>query len=319
MSPGFVLYGQGQNNMNTTSHTNRTCSSLGLMDDVDTSLGFPSNWNYCHRSSPIAPPRFKHQEEFCLGGKHGQCPIFLNQLAVPLPKDLRIPRSLSEVTRKKFRRSLVIVLMFFLVILGVGWGMAPRGLFPMAFGKITWTASPFSPLMVTTSTDVSPTTIIFPLIATMTSIPTSTSIPTDTVMLAVTPISTPSKNQLEVLIGTDYKFVIHKILVGETMNQFAAKYDTSVEAIVAINYTKRNPGWSGTLLVIPVGFTDTTKLPSFVVYQVQEKDRGISVEKMAKYLRVTPLDLKYYNGWTNDGDRPLVGDFLLVPRSRIIQ
>lgn len=103
------------------------------------------------------------------------------------------------------------------------------------------------------------------------------------------------------------------------MGEFAAKYNTSEEAIVAINLTKKNPGWSGTLLVIPVGFTDFVELPSFIVYQVQEKDRGVSVDTMAKYLRVDPLQLKYYNGWTSVGDRPLVGDYLLVPRNKLIQ
>jgi hypothetical protein len=69
-------------------------------------------------------------------------------------------------------------------------------------------------------------------------------------------------------------------------------------------------------LVIPTGFSDAAKLPSFIVYQVSEQNRGISVEEMAKYLQVSAADLKYYNGWTNAGDRPLVGDYLLVPRRR---
>jgi hypothetical protein len=119
---------------------------------------------------------------------------------------------------------------------------------------------------------------------------------------------------LDIPIGTDYIFVIHRVVAGETLTQIADRFDTNVEAILAVNGSIKNPGWSGTLLVVPFGFSDVVKLPSFVVYRVEERDRGISVEKLAKYLRVSPLDLKYYNGWINDGDRPLVGDFLLVPR-----
>jgi hypothetical protein len=124
---------------------------------------------------------------------------------------------------------------------------------------------------------------------------------------------------LDVLIGTDYKFVIHKVLTGEDLNQYAAKYNTSVEAIIAVNYGLDSIAWVDTLLVIPVDFTDFSKLPYFVIYKVKREEIGISVENMAKRLRVNPLDLKYYNGWTSPGDRPLVGDLLLVPRPRPIQ
>ena len=133
---------------------------------------------------------------------------------------------------------------------------------------------------------------------------------------ATPPIIAQPNHQLDVLIGTDYKFVIHIVLAGENLDLLAARFDTSVEAIEMVNYFQSNPGWSGTMLVIPVGFTDVDRFPSFVVYQVLEKDRGISVEDLAENLRVTVMDLKYYNGWTNSGDRPLVGDLILVPRRR---
>jgi LysM repeat protein len=140
---------------------------------------------------------------------------------------------------------------------------------------------------------------------------------TPTLYRTATPTNTPS--QLEVLIGTDYKFVIHKVLTGEDLNQYATKYNTSVDAIKAVNYGQDPIPWVNTLLVIPVDFTDYSRLPSFVIYEVKREEVGISVDDMAKRLRVSPLDLKYYNGWTSPGDRPLVGDLLLVPRPRPIQ
>jgi LysM repeat protein len=121
---------------------------------------------------------------------------------------------------------------------------------------------------------------------------------------------------LDVVIGTDYKFVIHQVSTGEDLSQYAKKYNTSVAAILAVNYGLAGPVWVDVLVVIPVGFTDFSKLPSFVVYEVKPEERGNSVADIAKRLRVNPLDLKYYNGWTSDGDRPLVGDLLLVPRPR---
>lgn len=41
--------------MRNAQYNNRTCPFLGLLDDADTSLDFPSVWNYCHRARPIAP------------------------------------------------------------------------------------------------------------------------------------------------------------------------------------------------------------------------------------------------------------------------
>jgi LysM repeat protein len=296
--------------MNEPGRINRTCPSLGLMDDKDTSLGFPSKWNTCQRSNPLAPPRFEHQEEFCLGGKYRECPLFLSQQTMPLPKDLRIPRSSADITRKNSLRNLVIALMIFIAISAVGWRMAAgRGRASLLSEQVTWTASPSAE---PTSTLIDPPTISVAVIPTMTL--TISGMATDVAI----PLSVPSNHQLDEQIGTDYKFVIHKIVQGETLSQLAEKFDTSVEAILAVNYSKKNPGWSGTLLVIPVGFTDFSEIPGFVVYQVAEKDRGTTVEKMAEYLQVDPLDLKYYNGWTTDGDRPLVGEYLLIPRPRPI-
>jgi hypothetical protein len=98
------------------------------------------------------------------------------------------------------------------------------------------------------------------------------------------------------------------------MELYTARYDTSAAAILALSYNKDVPVWVDSLVVIPLGFTDVAGLPVFVVYQVKEEERGISTEELAKMLRVDLQDFKYYNGVTDDGDRPLVGDYFLVPR-----
>jgi len=297
--------------MNDAGHINPTCPSLGLVDDKDTSLGYPSKWNTCQRSRPSTSPRFEHQQEFCLGGKYGDCPLFLSPQAMPMPQDLRIPRSLSGTTGRNSLRNVVIALVICIAVLAVGWRVAAgRDVSSPPTEQATWTASS---LAEPTSMAVSPPTISVAVIPTLTLALNGAATP------VAIPISSPSIHQLEQPIGTDTKFVIHKIVQGETLSQLAEQFDTSVEAILALNYSKKNPGWSGTLLVIPLGFTDFASLPSFVVYRVAEKDRGATVDKLAEYLQVDPLQLKYYNGWTNDGDRPLVGDYLLVPRPRPIQ
>lgn len=140
-------------------------------------------------------------------------------------------------------------------------------------------------------------------------IPTSTAIPTSIVY----------KRGLDIPIGDYYKFVIHKTKSGERLETYAEKYNTTVEAILAINYKLTNPTWSSILFVIPVGFSNVEDLPIFVVYEVKPDDRGISTEGLANLLRVNPVDLKYYNGMSAAGERPLVGDLILVPWSKPVQ
>lgn len=61
------------------------CPYLGLKEDANTALDFPSQGNYCHHSRPIAPVNTDHQEQFCLTGDHTQCPVYKSIMPVPLP------------------------------------------------------------------------------------------------------------------------------------------------------------------------------------------------------------------------------------------
>lgn len=287
---------------------NHSCPHLGMLDDAQTSLNFASNWNRCNHCKPAATPKFKHQEVFCLGGKFEDCPLFSRDGLSEMPPQILIePRELTSSFLGRYR--LIVIGALFALALPVSWKLInEKFTADMASGP-----TPIAVLIIPTSMEIVPPTIDLPFDSTLAPAPISTPI------VAPISISGASGHQLETPIGTDYKFVIHKILEGETIEQFAQQFDTSVEAILAVNSATRNPGWSGTLLVIPVGFTDVTALPSFIVYQVQETDRGSSIEVMAQNLRITPLDLKYYNGWSHPGDRPLVGDYLLVPRARPVE
>jgi hypothetical protein len=97
------------------------------------------------------------------------------------------------------------------------------------------------------------------------------------------------------------------------MDQYAEKYHTSVDAILAVNYNLKTPMWVDALVIIPVGFTDVSSLPSFETYVVTETGR--TAESLAQELGVDPRDLKYYNA-IGDGEALLVGDWLLIPRAR---
>ena len=131
-----------------------------------------------------------------------------------------------------------------------------------------------------------------------------------------TPFRLSPRRQLDVPIGTDYKFVIHKIAGGENMNRYAEQYHTTTAAIQSVNYKLRTPLRVDALIVIPVGFTDVSNLPRFEAYIVADADKP--VESLAQELGVDPRDLKYYNV-LSDGEKLKVGDWLLIPRARPTQ
>lgn len=307
--------------MSDANPTNHLCPSLGFLDDAETPLAFPSISNYCHRSRPISSPALKYQQEFCLCEKYGECPVFLSQKTTPLPKHIRAPRTIKQ--RNSFRKNILVSLAALGVVLLLGWGIFSRGIFSAAEIGME-TPTPFSTALRTATSLYLPTMTASPLppptltytatVHALSGLVTDTPTQTPTLYSTATPTTTPS--QLDFVFGTDYKFVIHKVMNGETLEQYATQYNTSVEAIRGVNYKLKPIVVASTLLVIPVGFTDFSKIPSFVAYQVRPEDRGLSVASMAKRLRVNPLDLKYYNGWTSDGDRPIVGAFLLVPYPR---
>jgi hypothetical protein len=67
----------------------QVCPHLGVEEDAQTCLGYPSPWNLCHHCRPAAPVRLRHQSSMCLAQAHTGCPVFLSTEALPLPLSLR--------------------------------------------------------------------------------------------------------------------------------------------------------------------------------------------------------------------------------------
>jgi hypothetical protein len=119
------------------------------------------------------------------------------------------------------------------------------------------------------------------------------------------------KHQLDTPIGTEYKFVIHKVSEDDNLHDYASRYKTSLEAIIIISLIP--PLQSGAIAVIPVGITDVANHPRFEVHEVRETGRV--VESFAQELHVDPHKLNYYND-TRPGEELKPGDWLLIPRSK---
>ena len=65
------------------------CPHLGLEEDEQTCTAYPSRWNLCHRSRPIAVVRLEHQRKICLSSHHIKCPVFQSETLQALPVQLR--------------------------------------------------------------------------------------------------------------------------------------------------------------------------------------------------------------------------------------
>lgn len=112
-------------------------------------------------------------------------------------------------------------------------------------------------------------------------------------------------------IGRDIIFIIHRVVEGEALGQYASRYNTTEEAIRAVNYNMPSVLFIDWLLVIPLDRTDTTGLPAFQPLQIEEG--GITLEALARQLGVEAEDISLYNDIEPEHIL-LPGEWILVPR-----
>jgi hypothetical protein len=279
------------------------CPFLGMLEDPSTSLAYPSEWNVCHHSKPAAVPNLEHQRTHCLAESHSLCPVFTSQSPARLPNDIRI--HLRKPRQNKNRFWLIGALV--VGILGVG-------------AVLAWTQflSPGKPLS-SLPLAASRTAAVNTSLPTQAEVESATPIPaTFTPRPSITPLQdteTPSVSihSLDMPIGVDHRFVIHRIQQGESLGQLATQYNTSFEAITLANFYLPAPVWINWLVIIPVDTKDMTGLPSFDAYMVVEG--GLTIESLAANLNQDASDLEYYNG-LEAGYLLSAGEWLLIPHAR---
>lgn len=99
----------------------KVCPHLGLIQDPQTSLAYPSSWNVCFHARPVAPPNLEHQRLFCQSGQYRDCPVFVKSSVAPLPPDIRLlekkPIFRNRVIPPIFLGSIALIF----VIIGMIW------------------------------------------------------------------------------------------------------------------------------------------------------------------------------------------------------
>ena len=328
------------------------CPYLGLHDDRFTSLAFPSDWNLCYRAKPPSSVNLSHQTEFCLRPQYVQCPVYLRTKTGPLPSELRGTARFSNSGRSLGIALLLLLLvimaagLFFRprlleLIHNSGSGTAsPQASVPdtqsppqtqtpqtIETALASWT----NPALIiptalpsnTPTVNLTKTTATLTATNTLTLTPSNTPTLTGTINLTSTRAMALSMtvsplaggacgHNLDVTFGSNPVFVIHQLERGDNLKMLAPQYQTTENAILAINYHLTTPVQPGWFIVIPVGTSNVTNVPPFEPYQAS----GVvtTTAEMARQLGTDPQLLLQYNAFVEPC--MLFSGWMIVPRTQ---
>jgi hypothetical protein len=184
---------------NTAEDPEQVCPFLGLPEDSQTSLAYPSSWNVCHHTRPPATPNLDFQQSFCFCEDYITCPIYSRVGREPLPVAIRFPVSQPPFYKRTIFQLMIGAVLLLFGILGTLWGINDNRSHGGNPALATASSTPSITKLVLpthtipfTDTPVPPTLTSTPTL-TLTSTPTGSTIhPTDTLWpsLTLTPTST---------------------------------------------------------------------------------------------------------------------------------
>lgn len=292
----------------TASVNIERCGSLGLQEDPQTALGFPSIWNYCHKARPASPVALAYQRDFCQTASHRQCPLLQENARRRLPPEARIHTSIASSGILRGQGLGLIVLLLALLAGGalLAW-LFNTGILQIRAAKASILLSPTETVTSTTPAG----TATLPVAAAIASMPGS---PLDaaeaTASLSPSPDGALCGYQMDQTIHAERDFIIHRAAGGENLDQYASAHKTSVEAILAANYQLPVPLRIDWVIVIPVGTTDVQDLPPFEPYF--QPAQGVPLSELASTLSIEEPVLRRYNGIGPECIN--LSGWLLVPR-----
>jgi hypothetical protein len=279
------------------------CPHLGISDDPDTCIAYPSDWNLCYKSRSPTAPRLEHQRSFCLSKGYTRCPVYLSQKVVALPRELKLstPQNRTQISKRLL--AALFGLLFLVFAVWVYWQFVQQdhmlpflpqrnsfGLTLSVTPVITPTKTPVSlPQPTSTSKTISSTENLLPVV-----------LPTEQLVCGY---------QLDIPFGTERHFIIHQVADGQSLTWIINHYSTTLNALEAVNYFIPKPVWVGYNLIIPQDQLDLNEYPTFQAVELNEND--ISIDDLAVKLSTDSVSLTKYNE-LDPGCRTFSGWLLVV-------
>lgn len=288
------------------------CPHLGLHDDPRTALAYPSMWNYCYRAKQPGSVNLLHQGEVCLSTAFIHCPVYAAKQQISLPPHLHGSPQTNK-TRSALRKNLVRSLLFLLLlaaIITVVMMQRNSALRGKKDGEILSLASPgIADSQAVPATPVHELTLI-PAGSMGLMDSASLTVPAATALQGTSTPTGICGHVLDVPFGKEVKFVLHRVISGENLTMYAEQYDTTVNAILNINYRLPSPVWENWIVVIPLDNNNVSNLPPFETYQ--EMGSVPTLNELARGLKADPQAFQRYNAF-EEGCSSYSG-WLLIPR-----
>jgi hypothetical protein len=304
LSKYFRLSGHilSMNSFNNNPDEEKICPFLGLPFDWQTAMDYPSQQNYCRRKRPASAPNEAHQREYCLNTSYRQCQLFAGDSPAKVADETAKPR--GKIPTPAW--AILALFALFVVLLAL-WQITSRVL--PVIGNFQGNTKPAG-LAQSKAAFVPPT----PSIPTLEPATTTTPQIAPIIEITAEPTDTPAPPHLfETPFSAEGRFLLHRVSSGEDLIAIAARYNTTVEAVRAVNYNMPQELWVDTVIIIPVDQTDLSSALPMTALEITFD--GLTMENLALQQGINPDELTALN------NRPVdyllsVGEWVVVPHKQ---
>lgn len=279
------------------------CPFLGLTDDEDTSISYPSEWNVCHKCHGNPSPKYIIQGELCLTLDHPKCELYSASGLAWMPFDMKNMDGAAKPIDPKAKRRLVVsvFLMALVTLVAATWFL-------------------YGPQLNQVVNSITQPTSTITLVPTFTSTPVQATSTPEIVSPTITPYPTLTKfvftkcgHSLDEEFGTERSFLVHQIKDGETIEKILAPHNVTYDQVLAVNYFVPKPLWVGFPVIIPNAGNAFNDQKSYQALELNETN--ISIDALSAQLGIQPELFAGLNG-LEVGCNSFTGWFI-VPRDKV--
>lgn len=299
----------------------KTCPHLGLPHDPLSFMDYPSAENVCYHVAPPSAPSEGHQKKFCLEPGHTICPLYQKASLKAMPKEISNSRGKRLFHFNAFPWIMGVAVFLITGLFYYNWPviapnltvptLVPTGEQPAiaAIIPITGSVEDEEPTLTLIPTQAVTPAPSITLTGTITTEPTATVAMSPT--LTVSPTNTLElPHSLQTPIGGETKYLIHRVLGGETLEWIAKNHGTTIDAIRAANFQMPAKLWEDSKIIVPVNQTDTVGIIPMTAVKIAGD--SVSIESLAEEKQANLMLLCQLNDRTHSYVFA-PGEWVLIP------